>query len=241
MLAFIIRRLLQSAAVMLAVAFVAFALFNFVGDPVASMLGQDATPEDRANLRRDLGLDQPFYQQFATFIGNAVQGEFGLSLRQGRKVSTLLKERMPATLELSFTAATLALLFGIPMGVYTALRRNSWFSQVLLTISLIAVSLPTFLIGIYLILIFALLLGWLPSFGRGDVTALGWWTTGFLTQSGLRAIILPSITLSLFVMTLVMRLVGSEMLQVLRSDYIKFPHAPRPPDRADHFGHRPNN
>jgi peptide/nickel transport system permease protein len=135
MLAFIIRRLLQSAAVMLAVAFIAFSLFNFVGDPVASMLGQDATPEDRANLRRDLGLDQPFYLQFGAFVGNAVQGEFGLSLRQGRKVSTLLKERMPATLELSFTAAGLALLLGIPMGVYTALRRNTWFSQVLLTIS----------------------------------------------------------------------------------------------------------
>jgi peptide/nickel transport system permease protein len=241
MLAFVIRRLLQSAAVMLAVAFVAFALFNFVGDPVASMLGQDATPEDRANLRRDLGLDQPFYLQFAAFVGNAVQGEFGLSLRQGRKVSTLLKERMPATFELSFTAAGLALLLGIPMGVYTALRRNSWFSQFLLTISLIGVSLPTFLIGIFLILIFAVLLGWLPSFGRGDVTALGWWTTGFLTKSGLKAIILPSITLSLFVMTLVMRLVRSEMLEVLRTDYIKFARARGLTDRSVHFGHALRN
>jgi peptide/nickel transport system permease protein len=241
MLAFVIRRLLQSAAVMLAVAFVAFALFNFVGDPVASMLGQDATPEDRANLRRDLGLDQPFYQQFAVFVGNAVQGEFGLSLRQGRKVSSLLKERMPATLELSFTAAGLALLLGIPMGVYTALRRHSWFSQFLLTISLIGVSLPTFLIGIFLILIFAVVLGWLPSFGRGDVTTLGWWTTGFLTKSGLRAIILPSITLSLFVMTLVMRLVRSEMLEVLRTDYIKFARARGLTDRSVHFGHALRN
>jgi peptide/nickel transport system permease protein len=237
MLAFIIRRLLQSAAVMLTVAFVAFGLFNFVGDPVASMLGQDATPEDRARLRNDLGLDQPFYRQFASFVGNAVQGEFGLSLRQGRKVSTLLKERMPATLELSFTAAILALALGIPMGVYTALRRNSWFSQVLLTISLIGVSLPTFLIGIYLILIFAVLLGWLPSFGRGDVTALGWWTTGYLTKSGVKAIILPSITLALFVMTLVMRLVRSEMLEVLRTDYIKFARARGLTDRSVHFGH----
>ena len=241
MLAFIIRRLLQSAAVMLTVAFVAFSLFNFVGDPVASMLGQDATPEDRANLRRDLGLDQPFYRQFASFIGNAVQGEFGLSLRQGRKVSTLLKERMPATLELSFTAAGLALLFGIPMGVYTALRRNSWFSQFLLMVSLIGVSLPTFLIGIYLILIFAVVLGWLPSFGRGDVTAFGWWTTGYLTKSGLKAIILPSITLSLFVMTLVMRLVRSEMLEVLRTDYIKFARARGLTDRSVHFGHALKN
>jgi peptide/nickel transport system permease protein len=241
MLTFLIRRVLQSVAVMLCVAFVAFSLFNFVGDPVVSMVGQDATPEDRASLRRDLGLDQPFYRQFAAFVGNAVQGEFGLSLRQGRKVSTLLKERLPATLELSLTAAALALLVGIPMGVYTALRRHSFLSQLMLTLSLIGVSLPTFLIGIFLILIFAVLLGWLPSFGRGDVTAIGWWTTGFLTKSGLKAIILPSITLALFVMTLVMRLVRSEMLEVLRTDYIKFARARGLTDRAIHFGHALRN
>ncbi|HVR93323.1 MAG TPA: ABC transporter permease [Casimicrobiaceae bacterium] len=241
MLAFILRRILQSVAVMTAVAFIAFALFTYTGDPVTFMVGQDATQEDRARLRADLGLDQPFYIQFGRFVGRAVQGDFGLSLRQGRPVSTLLKERLPATLELAFTAAVLALLLGVPAGVYTALRRNSWLSHILLAVSLVGVSLPTFLIGILLILVFAVILGWLPSFGRGDTIALGWWTTGFLTKGGLKALILPSITLMLFQMTLIMRLVRAEMLEVLRTDYIKFARARGLTDRAIHFGHALKN
>src|SRR5512139_299296 len=241
MLAFVLRRVLQSGIVMLVVAFIAFGLFNFVGDPVAFMLGQDATQEERVRLRGELGLDQPFYIQFGRFVGNAVQGEFGVSLRQGRKVSTLLKERLPATIELSIAAALIALFVGIPAGVYTALRRHSWFAHILLAVSLIGVSLPTFLIGILLILVFAVILGWLPSFGRGDVVALGWWTTGLLTPSGLKALILPSITLALFQMTLIMRLVRAEMLEVLRTDYIKFARARGLTDRAIHFGHALKN
>ena len=241
MLAFILRRILQSVAVLFAVAFIAFALFTYTGDPVTFMVGQDATQEDRARLRSDLGLDQPFYIQFGRFVGRAVQGDFGLSLRQGRPVSTLLKERLPATLELAVTAALLAVLLGVPAGVYTALNRNSWLSHILLAVSLIGISLPTFLIGILLILVFAVILGWLPSFGRGDTIALGWWTTGFLTKSGLKALILPSITLMLFQMTLIMRLVRAEMLEVLRTDYIKFARARGLTDRAIHFGHALKN
>jgi peptide/nickel transport system permease protein len=241
MLAFILRRLFQAVLVMLAVGAVAFSLFNYVGDPVNLMLGQDATPEQREDLRRDLGLDRPAYVQFARFVGNAVKGEFGLSLRQARPVSTLIKERLPATLELAFSAAALALIGGLFMGVYTALRRRGFFSQVLLTVSLIGVSLPTFLIGILLILVFAVNLQWLPSYSRGDVTQLGWWSTGFLTESGLKALILPSITLSLGTMTLIMRLVRSEMLEVLRTDYIKFARARGLTNRAVHFGHALKN
>ena len=241
MLAFILRRILQSVAVLAAVAFIAFALFTYTGDPVTFMVGQDATQEDRARLRSDLGLDQPFYIQFGRFVGRAVQGDFGLSLRQGRPVSTLLKERLPATLELAVTAALLAVLLGVPAGVYTALNRNSWLSHILLAVSLIGISLPTFLIGILLILVFAVILGWLPSFGRGDTIALGWWTTGFLTKNGLKALILPSITLMLFQMTLIMRLVRAEMLEVLRTDYIKFARARGLTDRAIHFGHALKN
>jgi peptide/nickel transport system permease protein len=240
-LAFILRRILQSVAVLAAVAFIAFALFTYTGDPVTFMVGQDATQDDRARLRSDLGLDQPFYVQFGRFLGRAIQGDFGLSLRQGRPVSTLLKERLPATLELAFTAALLALVLGVPAGVYTALRRNSWLSHILLAVSLIGVSLPTFLIGILLILVFAVILGWLPSFGRGDTVALGWWTTGFLTKGGLKALILPSITLMLFQMTLIMRLVRAEMLEVLRTDYIKFARARGLTDRVIHFGHALKN
>jgi len=226
---------------MAVVAFIAFALFNFTGDPVSFMVGQDATLEDRARLRADLGLDQPFYVQFVRFVGRAVQGDFGLSLRQARPVAKLLKERLPATLELSFAAALLALVIGIPAGVYTALRRGRIGAQVLLALSLVGVSLPTFLIGILLILVFAVMLGWLPSFGRGETVALGWWTTGLLTVSGLKALILPAITLSLFQMTLIMRLVRAEMLDVLRTDYIKFARARGLSNRAIHFGHALKN
>jgi peptide/nickel transport system permease protein len=241
LLAFVLRRLLQATAVMAVVAFIAFSLFNFTGDPVTFMLGQDATQQDKARLRAELGLDQPFYVQFGRFVGNAAQGEFGLSLRQGRPVSALLKERLPATLELSIAAAMLAVVVGIPMGVYTALRRKSVLSHLLLAGSLIGVSLPTFLIGILLILVFAVYLGWLPSFGRGDVVSLGWWSTGLLTASGLKALILPTITLSLIQMTLIMRLVRAEMLEVLRTDYIKFARARGLTDRAIHFGHALKN
>ena len=241
MLAFILRRLLQALAVMGVVALVAFSLFRYVGDPVISMLGQDATPEQRIEVTRALGLDQPFYVQFAHFVGNAVQGEFGVSLRQGQKVSALLAEKLPATLELAFTAASIALLAGVPMGVYTALRRKGLLSNFLLSLSLVGVSLPTFLIGILLILLFAVLLGWLPSYGRGDTVDLGGWTTGMLTVDGWKHLVLPAITLALFQLTLVMRLVRSEMLEVLRTDYIKFARARGLTNRSIHFGHALRN
>ncbi len=241
MLAFIIRRLLQAVLVMLVVGLIAFSLFNFVGDPVALMLPPEATAADRAAMRTVLGLDKPFYVQFLTFITNAVQGNFGISLRLGRPVSTLLVERLPATLELAFTAAMIGLVVGIPVGVYTALRRDSWISRALLTTSLIGVSLPNFLIGIFLILIFAVWLGLLPSFGRGDTTQLGFWSTGLLTTSGLKALVLPAVTLGFFPVTLIMRLVRAEMLEVLRTDYIKFARARGLSDRSVHFGHALKN
>jgi peptide/nickel transport system permease protein len=239
MLAFIVRRLLQAVLVMLTVALVAFLLFQYVGDPVSQMLGQDATPEDRLRLRAELGLDQPFYGQFATFVGNAAQGDFGISLRQGRAVSTLIKERLPATLELAFTAAIIAIVVGIPAGVYTALRRNSGCRRRCRGIT-VGISLPTFLIGIRDPCLRGQL-GWLPSYGRGDVVKVGWWSSGFLTPTGWKHLILPAITLSLFQLTLIMRLVRSEMMEVLRTDYIKFARARGLTDRAVNFGHALKN
>ena len=241
MLVFILRRLAQAVIVMLTVAFIAFMLFQYVGDPVTNILGQDATPEQRLQLRADLGLDQPFPVQFVRFVGKAVKGEFGLSLRQGRKVSSLIAERLPATLELSMSAAFIALAFGIPMGVYAALRRGSFLSQAMMTVSLIGVSLPVFLIGILLILVFAVTLKWLPSFGRGEVTMLGAWSTGFLTVDGWKHLILPAITLAVFQLALIMRLVRAEMLEVLRADYINFARARGLPNRAVYFGHALKN
>ena len=241
MVAFVLRRLAQALLVMLAVGLIAFALFRFVGDPVVFMLGQDATPEQRAQISRELGLDRPFYVQYTAFVKRAAQGEFGFSLRQLRPVSTLIIERLPATLELSLAAALLAVAAGIPMGVYTALRRGSWLAQVLLAVSLAGVSLPTFLIGILLILVFAVNLGWLPSFGRGETVMIGWWASGLFTASGLKALVLPAITLGLFQMTLIMRLVRAEMLEVLRTDYIKFARARGLSNRSLYFGHALKN
>jgi peptide/nickel transport system permease protein len=241
MFSFIVSRILQALPVMFVVSLISFAMFAYVGDPVAIMLGQDFTEAQREALVRDLGLDQPFFVQFATFLGNAVQGEFGLSYRLSRPVAELIAERAPATLELAMTAAFLALAIGVPMGVYTGLYRNSWLSRFFLTFSLVGVSLPTFLIGILLILTFSVWLGWLPSFGRGDVTRLGWWSSGFFTWSGIKALVLPAITLGLFQLTLIMRLVRSEMMEVLRTDYVKFARARGLSNRAINFGHALKN
>ncbi len=241
MLAFTIRRLVQSIVVMLVVSLIAFGMFRFVGDPVDQMVGLETTIEERNKLREQLGLNDPLPVQFWRFVSKAAQGDLGISYQYKRPVAQMISERLPATLELSFVSALVALLAGIPMGVYTALRRESWLSKGFLTVSLIGVSLPPFLIGILLIFIFAVHLQWLPSFGRGQVVDLGWWNTGLLTASGLKALILPSITLSLFQMTLIMRLVRSEMLEVLRTDYIKFARARGLRDRAVHFGHALKN
>jgi peptide/nickel transport system permease protein len=241
MFAFVLRRLIQAAIVMVVVALSASMLFQYVGDPVVFLLGQDATPAQITQLRADLGLDRPFIVQFWHFLVNAAQGEFGLSLRQGAKVSRLIAERFPATLELAAVAALMALLIGIPMGVYAALRRGSFLSQVFMTISLLGVSLPTFLIGILLILVFAVGLGWFPSFGRGETVQIGWWTTGLLKAKGWHHIVLPAVTLAIFQLTLIMRLVRAEMLEVLRTDYVKFARARGLPNRVIHFGHALRN
>jgi peptide/nickel transport system permease protein len=242
MLAFILRRALQSIGVMIAVGIIAFTMFRFAGDPVNQMVAIDTTPAQRAEVRASLGLDDPVPVQFARYFINAVQFKFGVSYQFRQPVSALLKERMPATLELATCATVIAMVFGILMGIYSALRKDSFFAKVLQAVSLIGISLPTFLIGILLIYLFSVTLGWLPSFGRGDRRArLGWWTTGLLTGSGLKALILPSITLGLFQMTLIMRLVRAEMLEVLRTDYIRFARARGLTTRAIHFGHALKN
>ncbi len=241
MLSFIAQRLIQSVLVMLTVALIAFSMFRYVGDPIASMVGQETTPEQREQLRERLGLNDPFVVQYAHFVANAVRGDFGISYRHRRPVSELLEERLPATLELSFVSAVMALALGIPMGIYTALKRHGVLSKTFMAISLAGISLPTFLIGILLILFFGVQLRWLPSFGRGDVVGLGWWTTGFLTKSGLLALIMPAITLALFQMTLIMRLVRAEMLEVLRADFIKFARARGLPERLINFRHALKN
>jgi peptide/nickel transport system permease protein len=241
MLAFTLRRAFQAVGVMFAVGIIAFSMFRFAGDPVSQIVSIDTPPAERAAVRKSLGLDDPVIVQFARYFGNAVQFKFGMSYQFRQPVSTLLAERMPATLELATCATIISMVFGILMGVYTALKRDTWLAKVFQTVSLIGISLPTFLIGILLIYLFAVTLGWLPSFGRGDVVKIGWWSTGLLTVSGLKAIIMPAITLGLFQMTLIMRLVRAEMLEVLRTDYIRFARARGLTTRAVHFGHALKN
>ncbi len=241
MLAFIIRRLAQSVLVMLFVALIAFVVFRYVGDPIASMVGVDTRLEDQEIMRERLGLNDPAVVQFARFIANALQGEFGISYRLQQPVTELILSRLPATIELAVASALIALVFGVILGVYTALRPRSFLSGGIMAASLIGVSLPTFLIGIGLIYVFSVELGWLPSFGRGEVIDLGWWRTGLLTKSGLQSLILPAITLSLFQLTLIMRLVRSEMLEVLRTEYIRFARARGLTQRAINFGHALKN
>ena len=225
MLSYFFKRLLQAILVMIVVAFVSFSLFNFVGDPVISLTGEDSSIERQAEVREAIGLNDPIYIQFSRFLGNVIQGDFGISYQLKREVSDLIAERMPATLELVFVSALLAIIVGVILGVYTGIHRDSFVSNVILVISLAGVSLPTFIIGIMLIYLFSVILGVLPSFGRGEVIDLGFWSTGFLTVSGLKALILPSVTLSLFQMTYVIRLVRAEMMEILQTDYIKFAKA----------------
>ena len=241
MFVLIVRRTFQSIIVMLVVALLAFTMFRYVGDPVAMLVGQETSLQERAALRENLGLNDPVPVQFGRFVLNMVQGEFGISYQIGRPVSELISERLPATLELSLLAALFALLTGIPMGIYTALRPGRWLSHFFLTLSLVGISLPTFLIGILLILFFGVILGWLPTFGRGEVVDLGWWTTGLLTESGIKSLLMPAFTLGIFQLTLIMRLVRSEMLEVLRTDYIKFARARGLTNRAVNFGHALKN
>ncbi len=241
MLAYIIRRLGQSILVMAAVSLISFSLFNFVGDPVNNMVGQEATREDRLRIRENLGLDDPIIVQYVRFVGNAVRGEFGLSYRVRRPVDELIKERLPATLELVAVSAVIALILGIGAGVYTGIRRDGWLSKTILSSSLVGVSLPTFIIGIALIYLFAVTLRWLPSSGRAGLVEIGWWKTSFLSVDGWRSIILPALTLSLFQLTMILRLVRSEMLEVMQTDYIKFARARGLSERSINFVHALKN
>ena len=235
------KRLIQSVIVMIVVAFVSFSLFNFVGDPVHNMVGQEASTEKREEIREKLGLNDPVYTQFLRFVGNAAKGEFGISYQLRRPVSELISERLPATLELVFISALIAIISGVALGVYTGINREGFLSNLILIISLFGVSLPTFVIGILFIYLFSVILGILPSFGRGEVVDLGFWRTGFLTLSGIKALILPSVTLSLFQMTYIIRLVRAEMMEILQTDYIKFAHARGVEKRTINFKHALKN
>ena len=237
MVLILLRRLGQAVLVLFIVALISFLIFRYVGSPVDNLLAQEATVQQRADLQEALGLNDPVYVQYFGFVWKALQFDFGNSYRGALPVAELISSRLPATLELAFTSALFALILGVITGIYTAIRRGGLFANVILSLSLIGVSLPTFLIGVLLIWVFAVELQWLPSFGRGEVVELGWWSTGFLTLSGLKSLILPSITLGLYQLTLIMRLTRSEMLEVLRQDYVRFARALGLSERSVNFRH----
>ncbi|MDX0518405.1 ABC transporter permease subunit [Sinorhizobium medicae] len=241
MLVFIIKRLANAVMVMLAVALLAFLIFRLAGDPVEMMANEQMTQADRDDLRERLGLNDSLMTQYTRFVVNAAQGSFGISYRNGQDVLSLIAERFPATLELVLVATLISLLLGLPLGVLTAIKRGKWYTEGLQFLSIVGVSLPSFVVGILLILVFSVTLAWFPAFGRGDVVQLGWWSTGLLTPSGRAAILLPSIALSLYQVTLVMRLVRAEMLEVLRSDYVKFARARGIPRWRIYFVHALRN
>ena len=241
MFRYLVRRVFQSLIVLLFTGLIAFSMFRFVGDPIENMMGQERTDADIEILREKLGLNDPFFVQYWDFLIDAAQGNLGISFRQGRPVVEVLIERLPATIELASVSAFLAILMGVSLGVYTAIKPKGWSTNVILTVSLVGVSLPTFLIGILLIYLFAVELGWLPSFGRGDVVEVGWWTTGLITMSGIKAIILPAVTLGLYQMTMIMRLVRSEMSEVLSSDFVRFARSRGVPEVKIYFRHALKN
>ena len=225
MLARLLGRLGQSVLVLLVVSMVSFLVFRYIGDPTVSLLGEDASVAEREALLQELGFDQSVPVQYAGYLKQVLSGQFGISYRFRQPVTEVIASRVPATVELSLAAALFAVVSGIGLGVYTAMRRQSLVSRTIMGVSLVGVSLPTFLIGIGLIYLFSVELKWLPAFGRGTLVDVGGWQTGLLTVSGLSALVLPAITLSFFKLTLIMRLVRTEMLDVLRSDYIRFARA----------------
>ncbi|MFD0981965.1 ABC transporter permease [Tropicimonas aquimaris] len=241
MVAFILKRLVQSVFVMLAVAFLAFSLFKFVGDPISQMTGVETSIEDQERLREELGLNDPFFVQFARFTGDMLQGDFGYSFRTREPIGEMLLSRLPATLELGTVALVISLIVGIPAGVYTALRPRGLVSQSILIATLIGVSIPTFVIGILLIFLFGVQLGWLPTYGRGGTVDIGWWRSSLFTVEGWRSLVLPALTLGLFQLTLTMRLVRAQMMEVMRTDHIRFAIARGVPWRSIRYRHALSN
>lgn len=241
MISLLATRLTSVVLVMLVVSGLSFCVFNFLGDPVNNILGVNATLEQREELRVALGLDQPTIVQFWRFVERAAVGDFGVSYRNRQPVIDLMLVRLPATLELVLTATLTALLVGIPMGIYTALRPKGLLSRIVQLVSLLGISMPQFLIGMLLILVFSVELRWLSAFGRGETVQIGWWTTGLLTTSGLKALIMPTITLAVFQISMIMRLVRGEMLEVFRADFIKFARARGLSDRAVYLTHALRN
>lgn len=221
MLSYISGRILQSILVLIGVTIICFIMFQYMGDPALALAGMDATKEQLEETARMLGLDRPLYEQYVRFLWRAVHGDFGISFMTKTPALQLVLKRMPATLELAGTAMIFATLIGGLVGVFAAVKPRFVASRLAMVGTLMGITLPTFFIGILSIYFFAILLGWLPPFGRGDVIGIGIWSTGLLTVSGLKHLILPALTLGMFQLSMSTRVIRGEMMEVLAEDYIR--------------------
>ena len=241
MFAYITRRLIQGVVVLLAVSFICFIIFMYSGDPVISLAGRYATIQEREEVRKAFGLDKPFYVQYVRFIANAAQGNFGKSYVSRVPALGLILERFPATAELAVSAIFLAFTMGVGLGVLVSLKPYALRNRLIMTGSLVNISMPTFLMGILLIMIFAVFLGILPPFGRGETVDLGFWRTGFLTLSGIQHLILPAFTLGMYQLAVLLRLTRAGMREVLTEEYIKTAWSKGLPPRKVIFKHALRN
>lgn len=226
MFAFVIRRAAQAALVMVVISLVCFAVQHKIGDPIRDLVGESVSEAERQILREKLGLSDPLPKQYLRFVVNAAHGDLGTSYMFGKPALNVILQKFPATAELVFCAVIWVLLLSLPMGIYAAIRPKSVLTRIIMGVSIVGVSIPVFLIAIILIWIFAVYLGWLPSFGRGDTIVLpGGWTTGLATWDGIRHMVLPSISLASLTLPLFVRLIRSEMMEVLQSEFVKFAYA----------------
>lgn len=222
MFAFIVRRVVQSIFVMLVIAFIGFSVKHKIGDPVRDMVGVSVSAEEREKLAEELGLRDPFIIQYFRFVKNAVRGDLGQSFFFKRPTVDVILDKAPATIELVLASTLIILFVSIPVGVFAAIRPKSWFTRATMGLSIVGVSIPVFLTAILLIYLFSVELGWLPSYGRGETVDVFGWQSGMLTIDGLKHLILPSIALSSIMLPLFIRLIRSEMMEVLETEYIKF-------------------
>ncbi|MDJ0949872.1 MAG: ABC transporter permease [Alphaproteobacteria bacterium] len=221
-LAFLIRRLGQAVVVMLVISVIGFSIQDNLGDPLRELVGQAVSEAERQALRDEMGLNDPFVLRFGRFLAGAVQGDLGTSYFFKRPALEVILDKFPATFELVLAASLIIVLVSVPLGVFCAIRPNGWVTQAIMGFSIVGISIPVFLTAIFLIYIFSIELGWLPSFGRGQTVTLGWWTTGLLTRDGLAHLVLPAIALSSIMLPLFIRLIRGEMMEVLRTEYVRF-------------------
>jgi ABC-type dipeptide/oligopeptide/nickel transport system permease component len=241
MFTYITRRLIQGVVVLLAVSFICFIIFRYSGDPVVTLAGRYATLQEREMVRKAFGLDRPFYIQYTRFIANAAQGNFGKSFVSRVPAFGLIMERFPATVELATSAVFIAFTMGVGLGVLVSLKPYALRNRFIMAGSLFNISIPTFLTGILLIMVFAVYLGVLPPFGRGETVTIGFWRTGFLTWSGITHLILPAFTLGMYQLAVLLRLTRAGMREVLTEEYIKTAWSKGLPPRKVIFKHALRN